>query len=65
MNTFDKFNDLKATRQEMMYVHCLIESLNERVKHLSVVQTELASSLVPVSNSIGKFGEEKKKRLLE
>ena len=64
-DSVDKLNTEKATRQEMEFTHSLIESLNSRLKHLSIVQTEMASSLVPVQHSINEFDDKTKKRLLQ
>ena len=37
MGMFHKLNDTKATRDELKFEHSLIESLNDRIKHLSVL----------------------------
>ena len=36
-NMLDKINDLKASKYELQHVHGLVENLNERVKHVSII----------------------------
>ena len=49
----------------MEHAQNLIESLNERVKHMSVVQNELASSMIPMRNKIGCYDEETKSEAMK
>ena len=46
-----------ATSEDVMYIHSLIESLNERMKHVSSVQNEVAMNLEPVKNAIKNFDQ--------
>ena len=46
---------MKANMDEITYTHSLIEGLNERIKHISMIQTEFAKTLEPIKNSIGEF----------
>ena len=50
-----EMNAKKANKEEVSQTQSLIENLNQRVKHLSIVQYELARSLEPVKNSINDF----------
>lgn len=43
-------NEIEETKE-------LIVNLNDRVKHLSILQSELASSINPLKNKIGCFNE--------
>lgn len=55
LKLFDKINSIKAEKEDIGEVKELIESLNERVKHLSIIQHEIAHSLSPIKNSINTF----------
>ena len=44
-----------ATQDDVESLTKLIKSLHERVKHISVVQNEIAKSLDPVKESISNF----------
>ena len=57
----NKLNDAKATKEELMQTNALIENLNERVKHISILQNELAIMLEPIRNSVNIFDEKMKK----
>jgi len=57
----NRLNEQKATKVEVLETHDLIESLNLRVKHISVMQSELADLLKPIKNNIGQFDEKTKK----
>ena len=52
---------IKADKEEVAHTNVLIENLNERLKYLSVVQNELASTLEPIRNSVNSFDEGLKK----
>ena len=54
---------IKADKEDLNYTNSLIESLNERLKHLSTIQNELATTLEPIKYSIHKFDEGVKKKL--
>lgn len=60
-----KINEIKANKYDLAKTNDLIESLNERVKHLSNVQNELAITLEPIKNSMNIFDEKTKKKLLQ
>ena len=42
----------------------MIESLNERVKHLAIILKDLSEILKPVNTSVKMFDEETKKQML-
>lgn len=48
----NKMNDNKADKTDLNKTNNLIDNLNERVKHLSVLLTELAGSLEPIKNTL-------------
>lgn len=43
--------EVKANRQEVEECHLLIEGVHERLKHLSIVQVEMARQMVPQKSS--------------
>lgn len=47
-STVNKMVEVKASKEELDDTHKMIENLNTRVKHLSILQNELASTLEPV-----------------
>ena len=55
MTVLNRLNEIKANRHELVKTNDVIDNLNERVKHMSVLQNELAEMLVPVRDSIGHF----------
>ena len=50
-------DDLKADKESLDKTNALIENLNDKVKHLSIIQNELALSLAPINKNIGNFDE--------
>ena len=50
-------NDIKASRTELKFEHSLIESLNDRVKHLSILMKEMAEVFKPVNEQIQMFDD--------
>lgn len=55
---------VKANKDDVEGTKELIESLNERVKHLATLQVEVAGAMNPVKESIGVFDDETKKQML-
>ena len=55
--------EAKADNIELNKTNSCIDSLNERVKYLAVLQNELAMILEPIKNSTGNFDEGTKKKL--
>jgi len=58
-----RIEELKATRAELGETNSLIVNLNERIKHLSIIQNSIVSQLEPVSNSISQFDHQIKKEM--
>lgn len=48
----------KAAKEDVLHTQNLIFSLNERVKHLSIIQAETAGALIPIRNALNSFNEE-------
>lgn len=42
----------------------LIRNLNDRLKHLSTVMCEIASSILPIKNQIGNYDDPTKNKVL-
>ena len=59
-----KVDDLKASKQELQQSKAMVESLNDRVKHLSILQQELASLLMPIRESMNGLNEQAKTQML-
>ena len=59
-----KLNDMKANRLELKKTNEIIENLNDRMKHISIVQNELAEMLKPIRDSIQYFDEKTKAEML-
>ena len=58
-------DDIKATKSELFQARALIDSLNERVKHLSNLQSEMASSLIPLRTQLMSYDETTKQQILQ
>ena len=52
MYLVNQISEKKANETDLKFTQSLIDSLNHRLKHLSVLQNELALSLEPVKNTI-------------
>ena len=63
VTVFDSVCEIKADREDIDQTRDLIDSLNNRLKHLSVILHEMAGALMPVRNSISVFDDESKKKL--
>ena len=55
----------KVSHFDLKNVKGFIESLNDRVKHLSVVQSEIANILIPFRSAIKDFDEEAKANFIK
>ena len=64
MTVINRLNEIKVNRHELFKTNDVIDNLNDRVKHISVLQNQLAEMLVPVRDSIGHFDPKKKKEIL-
>ena len=60
----NEMNDVKANKADVTEAKGLIESLNERMKYLSGIMNELATTLEPIRNSVNTFDEKMKKKIL-
>ncbi len=47
LRDIDRLNDLKANKDQIKQVESLINALNTRMKHMSILQAEIAKSAVP------------------
>ena len=63
VSAIDSLHEIKADKEDIDQTRDLIDSLNNRVKHLSVIFHEMAGALMPVRNSISVFDDEAKKKL--
>ena len=48
----------------MINTECLIMNLNDRLKHVSSLQSAMASSLLPIKNQISGWDDATKKQIL-
>ena len=55
---------MKANKVELKKTNEIIENLNDRVKHISIVQNELAEMLAPIRDSMQHFDEKTKAEIL-
>ena len=62
-NMLAQMSDTKASKEELKQTNSLIDSLNERMKHLSVVHTQLAGTFDPVRESMQNFDAHTQKQL--
>ena len=58
LELINRLQDSKATKSEVKYQNALLEALNTRIKHLSILLAELASSQVPGKTSSSVKNEE-------
>lgn len=60
-----KVEKAKANKEQIVETVALVESLNERVKHMAILQNEVATSLEPIRNSFNHFSETSKKDIFK
>ena len=60
----ESLNKAKANKDSLQLTNSNLKSLYDRVKHISIVQNELANSLLPIKNSISTFDDETKQSIL-
>ena len=58
-----RIDEVKANKQELLDANASIDGLNQRIKHLSVIQTEFATLLEPIRMSIHQFDPVMKQQL--
>ena len=63
ISMLNKLNMVKVNKYEIQQSNQLISNLNERVKHIAVLQNALAYALKPINNSIGRFDTEKNREI--
>lgn len=49
--TFEKLNELKASRDELNQAMAIIETLFDRLRHIALMQVEITRSMVPQKSS--------------
>ena len=62
-----QINDLnvnKVSKQEFNFVKGCIENINDRMKELSVVQSEITQILIPFKGSLKAFDDESKQNFI-
>ena len=62
-NMLAQMSDSKASKEDLIYTNSLVDSLNERMKHLSVVHSQLVSTFEPVRESMQNFDAHTQKQL--